>query len=130
MVKKDLAKIIKFGLIGGLNTVVDFAVFSLFAKVLHMDIYLAQALGYSAGTINSYTINRTWTFGTDQRYLSVAFLKFILLNLTMLLLSIWLLAFFKEQWGFGDYLAKLFATVITMVISFVVNNFMIFRNKA
>ncbi len=127
---KDLIKrFFKFGLTGLLNTGVDFAVFTVLAVWLSVDIYLAQAVAYTVGTLNSYIINRSWTFRSKERFFSASMLKFLVLNLCMLGLSIIFLGFFTNSIGLGKMAAKAAATVLTMAISFVANNFWVFRKK-
>lgn len=59
---QELLKAARFAIVGVGNTLVDLAVFTLLAQFLEVNVYLAQVLGYSAGTLNSYILNRSWTF--------------------------------------------------------------------
>ncbi len=124
---EKIKKIIKFGITGGLNTLVDFAVYTLVLWINPNVMYLAQTLGYSAGIVNSYTINRKWTFKTNTKYVGKELVQFILLNLAMLGVSFVCLYLFTTWLSCGKIVAKLFTTAITMVISFLVNNFLIFK---
>lgn len=131
-------RLIKFGITGVANTLVDFIVFTILSQFLLINVYVAQVFGYSAGILNSYIINRSWTFQTKNKFFSSEFLRFIFVNLVMLGISVLLLYLFNDilemkqllifgkQWG--SLLAKLIATGIVMLLGFFVNRKFVFQN--
>ncbi|WP_207479380.1 GtrA family protein [Arenibaculum pallidiluteum] len=56
------SEIIKFAVVGGANTVMDLAVF---VALIGFGVppLMAHAASYGAGTIQSFFLNRSWTFG-------------------------------------------------------------------
>jgi putative flippase GtrA len=54
---------LRFGLVGVVNTGVDFLVFVLLFYGLAWPLLVANTLGYLAGLANSYVLNSRWTFG-------------------------------------------------------------------
>lgn len=123
----ELWRFIKFGITGVMNTAVDFFVFTVLSWV-GVGIYLAQVISYSAGMLNSYTINRKWTFQTKGSFISAQMIKFIAANLTLLCVSLVVL---KVATGVGLHklIAKLCATAVTMVLGFIVNRLWVFKGK-
>lgn len=123
----ELWRFIKFGITGVMNTAVDFFVFTVLSWV-GVGMYLAQVISYSAGMLNSYTINRKWTFQTKGRFISAQMIKFIAANLTLLCVSLVVL---KVATGVGLHklIAKLCATAVTMVLGFIVNRLWVFKGK-
>lgn len=67
--------IVKFGLVGLLNTAVGFSVI-LAALAAGLGDYAANALGYGLGFAVSYLLNRHWTFGVRQRISAVEVARF------------------------------------------------------
>ena len=77
----DLKKFIKFGLIGVLNTLVDFAVFYVMDRwviregptlvLLGMTVvagpYLSNAIAYVVANVHSFVWNKLWTFERRDR---------------------------------------------------------------
>ena len=59
--KKTIHQVLKFAVVGVLNTLVDFAVFQTLNLTLGW-VYAAQVAGYTFGVINSYLWNSNWTF--------------------------------------------------------------------
>lgn len=107
------AEPVKFAIVGCLNTFVDVAAFWLLSSQMQMPILLANTLSYSLGIINSYSINKLWTFrNTAYQDSPINQLpKFILISLGALCISniiVWIVVIFLQPlW------AKLIATAIT-----------------
>lgn len=56
-------QLLRFVLTGGFSAVVDFGLYFLLYKVVGLQVDLAKAIGFIAGTLTAYLINRRWTFG-------------------------------------------------------------------
>jgi len=121
---------LKFGITGVSNTVVDFCIFTLLYQILLIDKYTAQVIGYSAGILNSYIVNRSWTFKSKQGFLSLQLVKFVAVNLCMLGLSLMFIWLFSDVLGLGTMISKLFATAIIMVVNFVISKLWVFAEKS
>ena len=123
-------RFVRFCVTGGLNTLVDFVVFFLLTSSLNWSVIPSQVLSYSAGILNSYCINRRWTFQTRNRFFSREMILFIGVNLVVLgvsVLSMWALT---SRIGLGVLLSKLCTTALTMVLGFILNRLIVFRNRA
>lgn len=93
----DWREPLRFLIVGTLNVCVSFAVFRIsylaFAalagtsheRVLPLIAALATATGYLAGTVNSFVLNRAWTFKVPPMRGQVA--RFLTLNAAVLLAS-------------------------------------------
>lgn len=129
---KNRLEFIRFGLVGVMNTGVDFLVFTLLIA-LGMHYLAAQTMAYAAGTLNSYAVNKLWTFrgqGSargDRRRLGGELLRFVALNGASLLLSLALLYLLKDGLGFPALLAKLLVTVCTVVVNYAGSKLWVFR---
>ena len=126
---RELLRAAKFAVVGVANTLIDMGVFALLAQVLGRNVYLSQVLSYSAGMLNSYILNRSWTFQAKDRFFSPALVRFVALNLVMLLVSTGLLWFFFDVWGLPKLVAKVLATGFTLLLSFTANRLWVFRDQ-
>jgi putative flippase GtrA len=126
---QELLKAGRFAIVGVANTLVDFTVFTLLAQAAGVNVYLSQVLGYSAGILNSYTFNRSWTFRTEERFFSSTLARFLALNLSMLLFSTGILYLAINLGGLPKIPAKITATGVTMVVNFLVSRFWVFRRQ-
>ncbi|HHY81748.1 MAG TPA: GtrA family protein [Clostridiales bacterium] len=127
MKKKIEFQLIKFGLIGLLNTAVDFGVFTLLTMTFRMDSTVSHIISYSCGVINSYFFNRSWTFKLKGKSHPVEFIKFVLVNLVSLGLSSLTLQYLETKAGFSVYLAKLGAIFCSLAINFAGSKLIVFK---
>ncbi|MBW4085017.1 GtrA family protein [Paenibacillus sp. S150] len=113
---------LKFNAVGLLNTLVDFAVFTLLHSLGMMNTP-AQIISYSAGTANSFIWNKKVTFrdqdrgskdGFDRRQL----VRFIVLNLVVLGISVLLIHWLTDRFGIQVLIAKVLVTFVTVIINF------------
>lgn len=108
-----------------MNTLVDYIVF-LVLSYLSIDVYLSQVISYSCGMINSYIVNRSWTFKSKNNFFSAQMLRFVVVNLSLLLISLGVL-WLGSQLGYGKLVSKLCATAVTLGVGFVVNRLWVFN---
>lgn len=118
---------IKFAIVGCINTAVDFITFTLvynFSK----DKLLAQLFGYSMGVINSFILNKIWTFNSrKQTNTGAQFIKFIFANIISLGVSLISLNILSDKFGMNVYAAKVITTIFLQIFNYVVYNYLIFR---
>ena len=55
-------RFVRFCIVGAINTGIDLAVFSVLFYALHFGLLLANSIGFIAAVINSYLLNKIWTF--------------------------------------------------------------------
>ncbi|CAM4409081.1 GtrA family protein [Paenibacillus typhae] len=112
---------LKFNAVGLLNTLIDFAVFTLLHSLGMMNAP-AQVISYSAGTANSFFWNKKVTFrdrATAQRDSGrLQLVKFIVLNLAVLGISVLLMHFLTDSFGIQVLIAKVLVTFVTVIINF------------
>jgi putative flippase GtrA len=68
MNRESLRQFMKLGLVGGFNTIVDFAIFNALLFLLpdeRWEASVAVTISYIAATAFSYILNRRWTFALD-----------------------------------------------------------------
>lgn len=125
--KESFAQLIRFGLVGVMNTLVDFCVYQLLVW-LGLHYALSQCISYSCGLLNSYFFNSRWTFRQEKRYTRKEFFRFLAVNLGSLILSVLLLRLCYEVLGMeSDLAAKGIVTVFVMLVNFTANKLFVFK---
>ena len=148
----DLKKFIKFGLIGVLNTLVDFAVFYAMDRwviregptlvLLGMTVvagpYLSNAIAYVVANVHSFVWNKLWTFerrdrvtkGEAGRYLLTSagylLLSSVSLAVCIRILSLPVIAPLVPE-GWTNLLAKLPTACVTIFYNYLMNKFWVFK---
>jgi len=128
MVKARVSEISRFAAVGLINFGIDVAVFSVALYVFNIHLLISNTLAYSVATINSYLMNKYWTFaGRSGRNVSTQeFTRFLLFNIGGLALSnvtVFYLAEFMLP-----LIAKLFAVGVTFVWNYLTIRRFVFRN--
>ncbi len=79
---RSLSQVLRFGLVGGLNTLVDLLILNglllLFPTTSALMLLVYNSLAYSLGGVNSFLLNKYWTFGHRQRTTSRELVRFSL----------------------------------------------------
>ena len=125
-------QIVRFGVVGVVNTVLDFAILNLLYHVVGWPLLVSNTISVSVAIVNSFLWNRYWTFsarrsgGWHQQALA-----FLLVSLTGLLINdagIWIL---HSIWGGSSVLAinlqKAGASIISLVWNFIGYRLLAFR---
>ncbi|TGE32234.1 GtrA family protein [Desulfosporosinus sp. Sb-LF] len=114
----------KFCLVGTVNTGVDFVVFTVLSN-LGVLLLIAQCVSYTCGVLNSFLLNRTWTFrGRGQS--SGQLIRFLVLNLGTLIITYGLLVYFHNSLAWPLIVCKLVATCASLGINYVGSRLWIF----
>lgn len=152
--KKSFLQLLKFGLIGVSNTIVDLivcralqALFGTFSAAPILTYYLPKVIGYACGIANSYFWNSRWTFREERRRDKREILLFIAVNLVTLGLSLGLMYLFKNVCGLdawwmctlgenwftkfvsGDFFCTVLSTGIALIVNFIGNKLIVFNKR-
>lgn len=117
--------LIKFIIVGLLSTLVNFAVFSLSITVGIL-YFLAMPIGFMAGTLVSFFVNKVWTFeytGTESRIkMHFALYTFSLLIGTLSIIFLVEIMLLSEKISF--YLTL----ILTAATNFIGSKFWVFKD--
>lgn len=156
MQKKNIIHFIKFAVVGTSNFCLDFIILTLLSKgltwpfVLHglgWPVAISNTISYTCGIINSFILNRYWTFqirlkffdtyalkpgrvlkcGARIRFFSVAFMKFIFVNLISLGVNTLTMFILADLYHMGNLPAKIIAAAISFVVNFAGSKLLVFR---
>lgn len=121
-------KFIKFGLVGVLNTLINWIIFALlnFVGVYYI---VANVIAYSIATANSYIWNSKWVFKYNGKDKKETTAKFIILNLIGLALNTAILYFLVDILSLNKLVGLVITTAIVMVINYIVNKIWVFKEK-
>lgn len=125
---KRFEQLIKFSFVGILNTLIDFAVFFVGFYLFKLGYSISQAAGYICGMINSFLLNKSWTFeDKSNNKLIIKAIKFSIVNIVSLGVSIYAINFFAKKLFLNVFFSKIFATVLAQGINFIGYKFWVFK---
>jgi len=125
--QKEIWQVLRFVIVGGLNTAIDLLVFNAFLWIMPTSetrlLLIYNSAAYIGGSINSFLLNRHWTFRYRERFSIREIVRFMTLVIPGILCNnvlIWLASSSLEDahtflWA---NLSKLIATAGTVLISY------------
>lgn len=137
---KQLRQMFRFGLVGGVNTLVDLLVLNalllLFPTTNTLTLLSYNSLAYSIGAINSFLLNKYWTFGHRQPVMWKEVIRFVVTTLCSIALSntiIWLASKMLHPLHVSPLLwanaSKVFAIFGTVFVSYLGMRLWVFVKK-
>lgn len=129
MFNKDvIRKFVRFCAVGVGNTAIDVLCFFVLT-VSGFSYGGAQVLAYSAGMINSYILNRTWTFQVRYNRGLQEMARFLTVNLLSLAVSSLILFLCYDTAHQVLWVSKIAATGGGIVLNFVGSHLWVFYHK-
>ena len=128
-VQNDLfCQIIKFSIVGILNTALTLSVIFILTKKLHVFYITANITGYVIGVMNSFFWNKIWVFKSGNYYIWE--LGSFWLNVGICyLLQLGLLIALKEEFGINQDLAIVAGMVMYAGCNFLGNRLFVFHKR-
>lgn len=129
------SKVVRFAVIGGINTLLDFGILLLLSRVFGVPVVVANIISTSVAFVFSFIMNKKYTFktsGSNVRRELILFIAVTLFGLWVLQnVVIWLVipllvAFSPQIQLLG---AKLVATVVSLVWNYLMYDRVVFTHK-
>ena len=125
--KIDLKKFIKFGITGVLNTAVDTLVFALCNEIFKIDPPVSKVIGVVAASINSYIVNKNWTFQKRKNYSKTEIFKFLIMQSCYLAVNYIGMYVLTKPLGLNEYLSLIPLACITIPLNYFGNKLFVFK---
>ena len=122
----SILQFVKFSLVGVLNTGIHYVVFLLLYKCFEIYFLLASAIGYCMGLINSFFMNRVWTFRSKTMRKKTQFMKFVIVNLLAMLINLGTLGILKVIFNVAPEFGQAISIGSAMIVNFLGNKYWTF----
>lgn len=119
----------RFSLVGAANTILDFIVFTIVNGVFGGGYLVSQVTGYCFGIVNSFLLNRNWTFGEKNRSKKQIgeFIQFLFVNIITLGITLTAMRFMVQSMVLNVYISKIIVTFIAQISNFILYKFWVFN---
>ena len=145
-----VGQITRFGVVGIINTGIDFAIFNvlIYTTGTYSGSWLLvfNTVSFGIAVINSYFLNKYWAFGTGGsvqttevfRFLTISLIGLALNTLIVYILGTFFILSFRLSAsapftelaaGLWDNLAKLAATAVSLVWNFIGYKLFVFKSR-
>lgn len=111
-------RVLKFSIIGSVNTAVAYLCFILLT-LIDVHYMLASSIGYMIALINSYILNKNWTFESIKITTSILFFQFAIVNLWSLGINLIALYVLFKVFALNLYLSQIIAITFSMISNYI-----------
>lgn len=125
-VRAVLPKFLRYVLVGSLVTFIDLFSLWVFVDIFGLEVLFGAVLSFSLAVIVSFVLNKTWTFKNKSSNFRKLFVKFVLVSLVGLLLTIVSMYLLSGLWYL---LAKSITSLIVLFWNFLANYLWTFSGK-
>jgi len=124
-----IKQIMQFATVGIVNTGIDLVLYFVFTRLLGISPLTASLLSFLTGSLNSFLMNKRWTFVHPARGAEMArqFVKSLLVACFVLGIHQLCLLVLYQQLGCPDLMAKATGVVLGMTFGFILNRRWVFR---
>ena len=112
---------VKYGIVGASNTVLTFVIYTILVEGLGVQYVIALLAGYLAGSLNSYLLNRHWTFRAGHLAHASVGPRFAVVQVVAIAANTGLLILFVDDLHVHKVLAQAILTVPVLAVTFFVN---------
>lgn len=117
---------IRFAVVGGICTTVSYVIFIVLTKLTQTNYLVASTIGFLAGIITGFYINKNWTFAKEDSNKNY-FLKYFLVYLFSLAVNLLILKYLVENYQVSQMVAQVIATGFTVFSNFFGSKVLVFK---
>jgi len=138
LLKDNGGEAIRYLVIGGLTTLLNFAVFTVLVRVYDLEnvkwgVTIANCIAIPVSVIFAYVTNKLYVFRTkcgSFRTLLREMFEFFASRAVTMVIEVLGVELFVDVWGMSSTIGKLLIQVIVVVSNYVLSKFIIFRKKS
>ena len=117
---KLFQQIFKFGIVGGIAFIIDYAIMVISKELLGFNILISAALGFIISVIFNYIASIKWVFDVNkEKDEKKNFILFIIFSIIGLILTEIIMWFGTDIIKISYLIVKIIATAIVMVFNFI-----------
>ena len=128
---KDLIiQFIKFGLVGGINTVLSYIITNVGYYILSLHEQICNIIAFMITVFISFILNRKYVFKKNEEkesFFKSLFKVYVSYSITGLFLTAILLFIEEQLLGIPHYIATFINLIFTIPINFILNKFWAFK---
>ena len=124
-----IIQFVKFNFVGIVNTLLDYGIMALMHSVFNVHEFIAKPISYTCGIVNSFIMNKLWTFKKKQQsFKGLELAKFIFVNLVSLGAAMLVIELLKRYLNINPSIGNIMVTPVTYVINFFLYKFWVFKS--
>lgn len=126
---KKIKPFIKYCIVGAIGTFLDLASLYVFVEYLQIPIFYATTLSFIIAVTNNFILNKTWTFKNKSKNYRKLYVKFLMVSLVGLAITIGSMFLMVTIIGIWYMFAKAITSLVVLTWNFLANKIWTFRLK-
>ncbi len=120
--KKLFKEFIKFGIVGGIGTLINIGILYFFTEKFGIHYLISAIFSFIIAMTSNFILNKIWTFKENVREkIGKKYLQFSLVSIAALLVNLLFLYIFTDVLGIYYIISQILAIGISLIINFVGN---------
>lgn len=116
---KLIKQILKFGVVGGLAFIIDYALLYTLTEYLNIHYLISSIISFSVSVIFNYILSIKWVFDVNKKQGTKEFIVFIILSVIGLIINSIIMYLMVDIMHIYYMLSKLVSTFIVMIYNFI-----------
>lgn len=117
----EIFKFFRYGVVGTLGTLIDVVTLFILVEFLHFNLFTAVTLSFILAATNNFIWNKIWTFKNKNLNYHHQYIKFILVSLVGLALTLILMFVLNKVFQIFYLVAKLITSLIVLIWNYLGN---------
>ncbi|MDY6934888.1 MAG: GtrA family protein [Spirochaetota bacterium] len=126
--KKEIKLFLKYCIVGVSNTIVGLGTILILYNIFKVDYRLSNIIGYTLGLINSFILNKMWTFRSKSVFYK-EIIPFFLFFLVSYIINLGAVVFCVEILLINKNISQLIGMVFYTSTNFIGNRLWTFKNE-
>lgn len=129
---KSIIQFIKFGIVGGINTILSYAISNGSYYLLNLHEQISNIIAFIITVFISFILNGKFVFNKNNEktnFWKSLFKVYVSYSITGVFLTAILLYIEEQILGVPHYIATLLNLILTVPINFILNKFWVYKEK-
>ena len=126
---KNFKPFFRYSVVGVVGTFIDLASLYFFVEYLYIAVIPASVLSFLLAVVNNFLLNKSWTFKNRSSNYRKLFIKFLIVSVIGLLLTVSSMYVLVHVIGIWYMIAKALTSLIVLTWNFLGNKFWTFNLK-
>ena len=127
LVYKNFRQFFKYCVVGVSGTLIDLAALYVLVEYAEMAVISAAVVAFLLAVVNNYVLNKIWTFKSRSKNYRKQFIKFLIVSVIGLGLTILFMGIFVEIFVIWYMFAKVLTSLIVLTWNFLGNKYWTFK---
>jgi putative flippase GtrA len=126
---KKCRELISYGIIGGMVTLLNIALYAFFVNILSLHYLMSTAAAFVLATLFAFFGNKYIVFRSGKKDFASEMIVFFVLRLLMGILDFSIMYVSVDWLKLNDFIMKIISDIVVIIGNYLCSKFLVFREK-